>query len=61
MDRRPAFEVIRRDDGPPENWHRYQIFSDGEIKGFGDATIVINRIPIEINQRTACALSKVPA
>lgn len=37
---KPAFEVVHAQSG-----HRYQIYPDGQIEGFGDATLVINRIP----------------
>jgi hypothetical protein len=35
----PAFEVIN-----PKTGHRYVIYADGRIEGFGEATVVINRI-----------------
>jgi hypothetical protein len=40
-----AFEV-RAADG-----HWYRIWSDGRTEGFGDAPIIINRIPPQIAQK----------
>lgn len=37
---RPAFEIRNADTG-----QLYAIYADGRIDGFGDATVVVNRIP----------------
>jgi hypothetical protein len=43
-----AFEVLNRETG-----HKWRVFADGNIDGFGDDNIVFNRIPAIIHQRHA--------
>lgn len=48
-----AFKVTN-----PKTGHEYKIWADGRIEGFGDATMVVNRIPQVVATAEGAAIAR---